>query len=160
MIERLNVVVKQIARLDFTAVAKMKGILIALLILMPVQGLADSHTHHVRHNMVVYGMNEVFASHIVYKQPHNYQVILNVNFSDAVMDAYRLARTEHPSDTFIFLLEPGDISKIREEDRLTGSLFRRNSSGQRVDIEPSVTLEREAFRVEYFAELPLSLAID
>jgi hypothetical protein len=33
---------------------------------------ASAHDHHVKHNMVIFGEDQVYASHIVYKVPHNY----------------------------------------------------------------------------------------
>ncbi|MGE0174971.1 MAG: hypothetical protein AB7T49_19415 [Oligoflexales bacterium] len=129
---------------------------IASLAFVSVQALAASHDHHARHNMVVYGVDEVFASHIVYKQPHNFQVILRINFSAPVLDAYRTARSEHPSDTYIFLLDPSDISQIGSATSLKGSLSRSNEEGQQV-IAPEVTLDRNDFQVIFFQELPLSL---
>lgn len=112
---------------------------------------------HVRHNMVVYGLNEIHASHIVYKKPHNYQVILSVRFPATSLAAYLAAKAEHPGDRIIFLLHPVDIGDIRSANVLSGSLFRRDSEGRRFDITPELTLDENSFDLVYFQELPLSL---
>lgn len=122
------------------------------------QILADDHQHHPPHNMVVFGVDEVFASHIVYKTPHNYQVEMAVTFPTEVQAAYRAARSAHPNDTFIFLLDSMNIAEIARQERLTGALFRLDADDQRFDIAPAVALERNAFRIVFFQELPLSLS--
>src|SRR5687767_9298112 len=58
----------------------------------------QAHDHpadHVKHNMVVYGSPaETYASHIVYKVPHNYQVILKIRFDLQTQEIYRQARAQ------------------------------------------------------------------
>lgn len=137
------------------------ALLVATLATVPSPGLlADDHHHHVRHNMVVYGEKEVHASHIVYKAPHNVQVIVRIEFPEAALEAYRAARADYPTDTYLFLLDPIDIAKIDEAESLTGALFRRDAGGRRVDLAASVTVDRADFDVVYLQELPLSLAPD
>ena len=115
---------------------------------------------HARHNMVVHGAVEVFASHIVYKVPHNYQVIIRVRFSKQAQAAYLAARAEHPNDTFIFLLDAVHIADLAAQERISGVLFRRDVNDARVDIATNVVLERSQYDVVYSEELPLSLAAE
>lgn len=124
------------------------------------QGFSETHEHHAKHNMVIYGASEVYASHIVYKVPHNYEVIVRVKFPVAVQEKYNAARLKHPGDTFIFLLDSSDISAIQTADHLSGVLFSRDGKGQRSEIEAALTLGKGSFEVIYFEELPLSLAAD
>jgi hypothetical protein len=129
-----------------------------ILVMFSYQSLGASHEHHAQHNMVVYGTDVVYASHIVYKKPHNYQVILNVDLPGDVGHAYREARQSHPGDMYIFLLDPSNIADIEQADFISGALFRRDSDGQRADIASHVVLNRTSFRIVFFQELPLSLS--
>lgn len=46
---------------------------LAALIFFAAAGFAQSD-HRAKHSLILFGENEIFASHIVYKVPHNYQV--------------------------------------------------------------------------------------
>lgn len=123
--------------------------------------LADDQPHHPAHpphNMVLLGLDEVFASHIVYKTPHNFQVELAVKLPPDVQAVYRAARVEHPDDTYIFLLDSMSIADIGTQERLSGQVFRLDAEDRRTDLASDVVLERDAFRVVFFQKLPLSLA--
>lgn len=95
------------------------------------------HQHDVKHNMLLFGTEEVFADHIVYKVPHNYQVILRVNFDSDVKQAYLNAKENYPKDTFIFLLDSMDIARIVDVESISGTDFKtrfiratRNNQGK------------------------------
>lgn len=141
-----------------TLVALKLAIVLVTILSQPDPTLAAEQMHHPKHNLVVFGETQVFASHIVFKQPHNYQVELALTFSADVQDAYLRARTGHPDDTYIFLLDPVDISQVSNLERLTGALFRRDHNNQRFDIASSVVVERDSFQVIFLQELPLSLS--
>lgn len=116
------------------------------------------HTHHVKHNMVLFGRDEIFASHLVYKAPHNFQVVLSIALSGRAKDDYQHSRTAFPGDTFIFLLDEMHIDQIQQADRLSGKILRRDGAGEKHDVSLDVTLTRGQFKTLFFNELPLSLA--
>lgn len=117
----------------------------------------DSHHHHVKHNMVLFGEKEIFASHIVYKVPHNYQVILKISLPIEIKEKYLSARANHSEDQFIFLLDEMNIREIAARTSISGTIFRTNLSGERHTIANRVKLVRDDFAIVYFDELPLSL---
>lgn len=115
------------------------------------------HSNHAKHNMVLFGDSEIFASHIVYKVPHNYQVILNIEFDQKTKDLYLNERVLHPADEFIFLLDDMDIKDITSAPSISGAISRTDAGGNRLEIIKNVQVDREHFKVIYFDELPLSL---
>jgi hypothetical protein len=115
---------------------------------------------HAKHGMILLGESEIFASHIVYKEPHNYQVLLSVNLDENTKAAYLAAKRAAPQGLFVMLLDPLDIKEIAAQDVLTGSIFYRDESGQRRVVAPNVTVPKNNFHVIYFDELPLSLSPD
>lgn len=137
----------------------MKTLLVAtaMFVLAAPHTASAQHQNHAKHNMLLYGSDEIFADHIVYKVPHNYQVILRIDFDVEVKQAYLAAKENFPSDTFILLLDLMDIGKIGQAERIKGELLRRDRSGKKETIKAGVTLEKEHFKVIYFDELPLSL---
>lgn len=122
---------------------------------------AQSNHHgdnHVKHNMVLFGRNQLYVSHIVYISPHNYQVILEVSLSKKIRERYFKSKQQYPTDLFIFLLDPIDISKINSEKiDLYGTMLRENKDGQRVEIATSIKIPREKYQIIFFDELPLFL---
>ena len=77
----------------------MKNIAVLILIianLTGVQSFAQDHAHHAKHNMVLFGDGDTYyASHIVYKEPHNFQVILKINLdSGKFQDSCRVCSTD------------------------------------------------------------------
>lgn len=121
---------------------------------------AQGHVHHSRHNMVLFGEAEVFASHIVYKVPHNYQVVLRLDLPAPQLASYRAERAAHPADLILFLLDPADIGAIETATEISGRFVRVDANGARLEFGVAFTLERGAFSVLYFNELPLSLAAE
>lgn len=130
-------------------------ILLTLLLTVAVE--AQDHQHHPPHNMILLGTNEVFASHIVYKEPHNFQVILKVDFDSETLAVYQNSKSENPQQLFIFLLDSMDIAKIGELTELSGKVLFENANNERVVIRQNVVLKKEQFKIVYFDELPLSL---
>lgn len=119
---------------------------------------ADGHSpDHAKHNMVLFGTETIFASHIVYKEPHNFQVILSVNLDEDSRKKYLIARNGNPNALFVFLLDPLDIKNISNIDVISGAIFYRDKNDERHDVVPSVKLSKKDFNVIYFDELPLSL---
>jgi hypothetical protein len=115
------------------------------------------HEHHVKHNMILFGRDEVFVSHLVYKEPHNYQVIVKVKFDPKSLQIYLDTQARHPKDLFIYLLDPGHIASIESESSLSGTIL-HVKNGKRIPIAEGVKLQRPDFEVIFFDELPLSLA--
>lgn len=119
---------------------------------------AQSHEHHVKHNMALYGNESgLYLSHLVYKSPHNYQVILKVNLPPKYAKLYERLEN-HPDDLFLMILNPMEISRIQEKPVLTGPVVRTEKSGTRETIYERVLLQPEDYSIIYFAELPLNLS--
>lgn len=113
--------------------------------------------NHTKHNMILLGETEVFASHIVYKEPHNFQVILRLGLDPEAKELYLAARKLHEKDLFIFLLDPMDIKEIASLSVISGKIFHRDANDEEHVILSNVTLSKENFSIFYFDELPLSL---
>ena len=114
--------------------------------------MADHAGHHPPHKMFMYGENEVFASHIVYTKPHNYQVILRLHLDSAVQARYSSERRLHPNDDFIYLLDAMDIGAIRSAESLAGTVFRKDADGRSFDLFP-LELAHDRYELVYFSEL-------
>ena len=114
--------------------------------------------NHVKHNMVLFGEQEVFASHIVYKEPHNFQVILSLDIDPDSLQKYLTAKAEHPSEQLLYLLDAMDIKEIDSANGISGSVFYIDGNGEKHEVIPNLTLQRSNFKIVYFDEVPLSLA--
>ena len=112
--------------------------------------------HHAKHNFILIGRDEVFASHVVYRAPHNYQVLLQITFGESVRAQYLDAKARYPLDDLFLLLDEMDLSKINQVKTLDGVLLRRSSDATSV-IVPSVKLTGDDFKILYFDELPTNL---
>lgn len=110
---------------------------------------------HPSHNMLLFGSEEIYASHIVYKSPHNFQVILKLRLPDNVKEHYLLLRDSHPDAQIVLLLDPFDISTIATASTISGLIKVRGSSNR--ILTPRVTLTRNDFDLVFFNELPLAL---
>jgi hypothetical protein len=141
----------------------MKNILLAVLGLVLVNNVRASdgpptHDHdHARHYMILMGENEIFASHFVFKQPHNYQVLLSVKFDPATQAKYREEREKHPNELFMLFLDPIVIKDIEHLDSISGKLLVEDKNEVQHEILPAVNLGRDQFKVIFFNEVPLSL---
>lgn len=134
-------------------------IILLAVLFVTAQSFAQHHDHnHAKHNHIVFGESEIFASHLVYKQPHNYQVILKLNLEAKDQEIYLAARAQFPQDEYVFLLDTMDISKIDSAEEITGPFFRRDSTGKKFELNPNLRIKRDRFQIIYFNELPLSLA--
>lgn len=124
-----------------------------------ISGLhAFAHEGHAKHNMVLFGEKEIFASHIVYKVPHNFQVILKVELDDKTRETYLIEKGKYPRDQFIFLLDSMDIARISERPEISGEIFRIGADDRKHIISAKVTLKQTDYSVIYFDELPLDLS--
>ncbi|MFZ3230668.1 MAG: hypothetical protein WA160_10725 [Pseudobdellovibrio sp.] len=112
---------------------------------------------HPKHNMILFGENEIFASHIVFTAPHNFQIILKLSLDKSTTDTYVNEKLKHTSDKFIFLLDPMDIKNIATVDFISGAIFRIDKNETKTELLNNVLLERNDFEVIFFNELPLSL---
>ena len=134
----------------------MKKILSVLMFLSSL-AWAQHSPNHVRHNMLLFGQETLFLSHLVYKQPHNFQVILQVEFKPSDREQIEKARQAHPNDQFVLLLNPVDISQLSaEHPALAGDIKRDDSTGNRSDVLPQIQVQ--SYQILYFDEGPLSLA--
>jgi hypothetical protein len=120
---------------------------------------AADHDHHghARHGMILLGTQEVFASHIVYKEPHHFQVLAKLNLDDATLQKYLTAKAQRPNDLFILVLDPIDLRDIGSLGRLTGKILRQDETGTKHDLVLGVEIPKGKLQVLYFDELPLSL---
>ena len=136
-----------------------KSFLFVLALLSAGTASADPHQHHAKHNMVLFGESEVFASHIVYKVPHNYQVILKLSMEESAREAYLRERRAHPKAEIIFLLDHMHIGEIENAQEISGTVFRvLPEGGGKSEIVRRTRVARADFQIVYFDELPLSLA--
>jgi hypothetical protein len=108
----------------------------------------------------LYGAEEVFASHIIYKVPHNYQVILKLELDASVKEAYHKARSDHPNQDIVYVLDPSDVSQIASAQFIVGNLIVRDESGNSKTILSGVRLENSQFSILFFNELPLILGTE
>lgn len=132
--------------------------LISAFLLFTFTITAQAQHHPVPHNMIVYGEQEIFLSHIVYLEPHNYQVILKVNLDPQTLKNYLASRRDHPEDLHLLLLDDMHIGDIAKAMQLKGTLSRQ-TTGKPAVIANRVTLDRNDFSIVYFNELPLSLEV-
>ena len=136
----------------------MKFIMTTLsLVLISVSGYCQDHSHHPKHNMILMGESQIFASHIVYKEPHNYQVLLQIEFDEITRETYLASKKMHPEDLFIFLLAPMEIKDIASQPSLSGTILYENPDGQRTPIITNVFISKVNFKIIYFDEVLLSL---
>jgi len=135
---------------------KFSVMLISILSLSaPLHG--EDHSRHVSHGMLLFGTEEVFADHIVYKEPHNYQIILKVEFDGETKQKYLDALSSYPSGEIIFMLDPLDIETIPSAFVITGKIIHRHASAAS-DVQTDISLASDQFEVVYFKKLPLSLS--
>lgn len=141
-----------------------KSLIFGILFMIPIFALVanaeeHSHEHHAKHNMVLYGDSQLYLSHLVYKVPHNYQVILAVKLHPDGKVGYEISKALHPEAQHIFQLDEIDISKINTEKmNLTGTLSRLDAEGKKTVLATEIPITE--YSVVYFNELPLSLAKD
>ena len=112
------------------------------------------HQHHPKHNMIMMGEGEIFLSHIVYKVPHNYQVLLEIKLDAESRKAYISSKKAYPDQLHILLLDHMDISQIGTMETLSGAMLRE--SGE-IRIEILKRVEVESFKLIYLDEVPLNL---
>jgi len=136
---------------------KLKLVALYTLLTFSPAAYGGDHDHHAKHNMLLFGEAEIYASHLVYKVPHNFQVVLKLALPPAVEQIYRAERARNPRDRFIFLLEEMNISQIESAQSIAASIFRIDGAGVKHVLVPRVEMPRKDFLVLYLNELPLSL---
>jgi hypothetical protein len=112
---------------------------------------------HPKHNMVLFGDMEIFASHIVYKVPHNYQVILKVSLTGAVRSKYLATRLANPGKLMVLLLDPTDISAIESHPNLSGTILIEDEKGDRAEVATEVKISAKDYQILFFDEVPKNL---
>lgn len=135
----------------------MKHIFTIIVLVFSAYAIAQDHSHHVKHNMVMYGESEIFLSHLVYKVPHNYQVILKIELPTEVREHYLAEKKAHPEDRFIFLFDHMCIGDIAEAEYVVGEVFRKDALGNKIVLEASLKLTKENYKIIFFNELPTDL---
>ena len=135
------------------------SMIVAALVSVITASAADHDGHHsgVKHNMILYGENEIFISHLVYKAPHNYQVIVKVQLPENVRERYFETKKAHPDDTYIFLLDKMHIADIGGLESITGTLTRTDNQDAKTVLVSGVKIDKADFKIVFFNELPLSL---
>lgn len=132
--------------------------ILGFLILTLTGAGAEAHAdHQVKHNMLMLGESEIFISHIVYKQPHNYQVILKMDFEESVRNTYLEEKKKYPDQEFIFFLDKMCIADIESADSIQGVMFRRDADGNKTILFDTVKVVKSRYKIVFFNELPLNL---
>lgn len=134
-------------------------IAVAALVLITATSAAEHSGHHsqVKHNMILYGENEIFISHLVYKAPHNFQVIIKVQFPENIRELYLDSKKDFPGDSYIFLLDKMHIADIATLDSIAGTLTRTNGEGVKTVLAENVRIDKADYKIVFFNELPLNL---
>jgi hypothetical protein len=131
----------------------------AILLSLSTGTLAQASEHqHPKHNMLLFGNEKVFASHIVYKEPHNFQVILALELPEEAKRHYLSLRDGDPTAQVVLLLDPSDIGAIESTPTISGVIVKRGSSSDELPLH--VTLARDEFGIVFFNPLPLDLRRD
>lgn len=125
----------------------------------PTKGTEDEKSPHAahlsKHNLVLFGQDEIFASHIVFKKPHNFQLILKVNLDDIAKRHYAQLKSINPEAQIVFLLDPMDLSSITQVTELSGVMKERGTPSKITPLQ--LKLSKNDFEIVYFEELPLDL---
>jgi hypothetical protein len=136
-------------------------ILTIMMLLVGQVSSAQDYNHHPKHNMILFGDSDAFyVSHLVYKEPHNYQVILKLKLNSGDRELIKKNRTAHPRENFIFLLDPMDISQIQSKPKISGQVFWRSSDESKHPVLDKLELEPQNYSVIYFDKLPLDLSAE
>lgn len=126
--------------------AFLKITLCAVLLFGSAASAVAQHNHdHAKHNMLIYGVNEVFASHLVFKFPHNFQVILKVKFPESVYAEYLSQHKNNPADTYLFLLDEMAMKDLEKMEAIEGDFFRTNAEDGKTIIANNIRLEKKDF---------------
>jgi hypothetical protein len=134
---------------------------LAALALALAAPLLAAHAHPARHGMLLFGEKAVFASHIVNRVPHNYQVVLQVWLAPAARAAYDRARAEYPGQSLVLALDHLEIGNLETgKPELGGDLVRVTPEGERIPFHSGVRLSPWDYERIFFQELPLDLSGD
>lgn len=106
--------------------------------------------------MLIYGQQEIFADHVVYKSPHNYQVILKLHFDEDTLFAYQHSRDEFPARQIYLILDPMNIAEIKTAPILSGKLIQEIDNGNPKIIKENVSIPSGEFSVLYLEALPFT----
>lgn len=135
----------------------LKPLIIACVMMLITQLAFSQHEHHAQHNMVMMGEKDIFISHIVYKVPHNYQVILQVNLDEMTLKHYLKAREALPDNMLVLLLDHMDISKIADMSSISGTIYTEDKQGVREEIISNVVIDKANYKIIFFDQVPLIL---
>ncbi len=133
--------------------------LFGTLALSAIDAPSGDHSHHnVKHNFIMYGENPIYASHLIYKAPHNFQVILQLNLSSQLVTSISELRIQNPNAVFYFEALNLDFSEFSNVNELTGAIFYEDEAGRRHTVIESNSITKDNFKVIYFYQLPLDLS--
>jgi len=136
----------------------MKSLVVLLFTFISLSSFSQEHpAHHVKHGFFLYGDKTLYASHIVYKVPHNYQVILRITPHHDLQLEYNKAKSLEPASKFIFVFDQMDLTKIESYPTVTGILFSEDLNGDCQAVTGRLELTEKSYEVIYFSELPASL---
>jgi hypothetical protein len=79
------------------------------------------------HGMLVVGSKAVFASHLpMFHEPHDYQVIIELELPAAALASYRADKKQHPTSIYTLAPKPFQLRRIRTDKRFRfrGTLYR------------------------------------
>ena len=127
---------------------------IFLFFFLSTLAFGQHHHQHPKHNMIMMGESEIFLSHIVYKVPHNYQVLLKIKLRPSDKAEYLKNKAAYPEQLMILLLDHMEISQIAHAGKLVGTMLRENAAGIRTEITKVAV---ESFDLIYLDEVPLNL---
>lgn len=114
---------------------------------------ADSHP--AKHQFILFGDSQIFASHIIAQPPHNYQVLLEIKVNEDEKQSYLDTKVRNPDAKIIFVVNSIDLHDIASAKSLSGDLLVEQSDGQRKKILPTLSVAREDFKIIYTDEVVL-----
>jgi hypothetical protein len=130
-------------------------LILALAALIP----AAAHAHSAKHGMLLFGDPTVYASHLVNRDPHHFQVILKVGLGASAKAAYLKARADYPEENVVLVLDEMELADLEHgTPALSGTLVRVAADGARTPFHSGVQLMPWDYERLFFQELPLDLS--
>lgn len=111
---------------------------------------SQNHSHPVKHGFILMGQDLVFASHIVAEAPHNFQVLMQIEFLGEAKLIYQKSRLENPDNLILFVLDPIDLKSLPQNGIVKGALSLDLGNGEKRILASSVEAN---FKLIYFNEL-------
>ncbi len=132
----------------------MKNFVLFLFLCFCVEVYGQDHgTHHAKHGFLIYGKETLFASHIVYKVPHNYQVILQLQSIKELDGLPEVIKSQFPNNKLVLVFDEMDLTQIVHQPIITGMLYREDEEGVRHPLK-TMSIDSSDYEVIFFNELP------